>query len=137
MEAEGDIYGALRLRDRIALTPGLVADAAEVLGVRQIGDLIRFRPLPAPPEEFAARGRLHTRGRDARAVSSHDDVSNGFYRLILGPSMTYSCAVFAQESESLDDAQLNKYDLICRKLDLRPGMRLALLATLAELGCHE
>jgi cyclopropane-fatty-acyl-phospholipid synthase len=59
----------------------------------------------------------------------HYDVSNAFYRLVLGTSMTYSCAVFRSEDESLEQAQANKYDLICTKLGLEPGQRLL------DVGC--
>ncbi len=56
-------------------------------------------------------------------------MSNAFYRLVLGPSLTYSCAVFHDRSDSLEQAQENKYELICRKLGLEPGMRLL------DIGC--
>ena len=75
------------------------------------------------------RGRLHGKARDAAAISAHYDVSNRFYELFLGPSMTYSCAVFEHEDDPLDRAQWSKYDLICRKLDLREGKRLL------DIGC--
>ena len=45
-------------------------------------------------EEARLHGRRHSKARDAAAISHHYDVSNAFYRLVLGPSMTYSCAVF-------------------------------------------
>ena len=51
-------------------------------------------PLPPPPEECRPAGRLHSPARDAVVVSHHYDVGNDFYRLVLGPSMTYSCARF-------------------------------------------
>ena len=63
----------------------------------------------------------HTRRRDAAAIAHHYDVSNRFYELLLGRSMAYSCAVFPTADTSLDDAQAEKFDLVCRKLDLRPG----------------
>ncbi len=134
VEVDGDIYGVLRLRDRIAtgraaLGVSVLRDAARVLGIGSVGDLLRLRPLAPPPEEITVRGALHTRSRDSRAISSHYDVSNDFYRLFLGPSMTYSCPVFEQESDGLDEAQYAKYDLICRKLDLGPGVRLL------DIGC--
>ena len=49
-----------------------------------------------PPEEVRLRryGRLHSRRRDAAAIAHHYDVGNDFYRLVLGPSMVYSCAVW-------------------------------------------
>jgi cyclopropane-fatty-acyl-phospholipid synthase len=81
-----------------------------------------------PPEEMKPawrRGlRRHTKGRDALAISHHYDVSNRFYELLLGPSMAYSCAVFREPGTTLEQAQREKFDLICRKLDLKPGQRL-------------
>jgi cyclopropane-fatty-acyl-phospholipid synthase len=74
-------------------------------------------------------GRQHSRRRDAAAVSHHYDVGNDFYRLVLGPSLVYSCAVWDDDTVSLDDAQAAKIDLVCRKLALRPGMRLL------DVGC--
>jgi cyclopropane-fatty-acyl-phospholipid synthase len=81
-----------------------------------------------PPEEMKPawrRGlRPHTKARDARAIAYHYDVSNRFYELLLGPSMAYSCAIFPAPGASLEQAQREKFDLVCRKLDLRPGQRL-------------
>jgi cyclopropane-fatty-acyl-phospholipid synthase len=89
------------------------------------------RPPASPPEEFARprRGRLHSRGRDAAAIAHHYDVSNDFYALVLGPTLVYSCAVWAAEGTGLDTAQEAKLDLVCRKLGLGPGMRLL------DVGC--
>ncbi len=132
VEIEGDIYGVLQLRDRIGgitFDRSMLRDAVDVMAIRGVGDLLRLRPLAPPPEEITVRGALHSRSRDSQAISSHYDVSNDFYRLILGPSMTYSCAVFEQKSDGLDKAQFAKYDLICRKLGLGPGMRLL------DIGC--
>ena len=85
---------------------------------------------PAPPaEEVRLRGARHSRARDARAVSHHYDISNDFYRLVLGETMTYSCAYFEDHDSGLDHAQHAKYDLVCRKLGLEPGMRLL------DIGC--
>jgi cyclopropane-fatty-acyl-phospholipid synthase len=75
------------------------------------------------------RGRRHSPARDRAAVSHHYDVSNEFYRLVLGPSLTYSCAVFHDESDTLEDAQAHKHELICRKLELAEGDRLL------DVGC--
>jgi cyclopropane-fatty-acyl-phospholipid synthase len=89
------------------------------------------REPPPPPEEVRVTryGRRHRRRRDAAAVSHHYDVGNEFYRLVLGPSMVYSCAVWDDESVGLEAAQEAKLDLVCRKLALRPGMRLL------DVGC--
>jgi cyclopropane-fatty-acyl-phospholipid synthase len=89
------------------------------------------RPPAVPPEEFSRprRSPRHSRRRDADAVAHHYDVSNDFYELVLGPTMVYSCAVWTDEGTGLDAAQEAKLDLVCRKLGLRPGMRLL------DVGC--
>jgi cyclopropane-fatty-acyl-phospholipid synthase len=88
-----------------------------------------LRPLAPPSIEAKQRGVLHSRSRDKQAISHHYDVSNRFYEMVLGPSMTYSCAVFASPDDSLELAQQRKVDLVARKLDLQPGMRLL------DVGC--
>ncbi len=124
----GDPYEALLvLMNRFR--PKLPAPADLVRIVRSLG-LGRLKPPPPPPEEHLPRwrrlmeGLRHSRERDAAAVHHHYDVSNRFYELVLGPSMTYTCAVFPTEDATLEQAQAEKYDLVCRKLGLRPGMRL-------------
>ncbi|MFG2824548.1 class I SAM-dependent methyltransferase [Kitasatospora sp. NPDC048365] len=109
----------------------------EVLGPRGralLGTALRaglVGPQPAPPAEEARRhrGPLHSRLRDRAAISHHYDVGNDYYGLVLGPSMVYSCAYWTPEAKSLEAAQEAKLDLICRKLGLRPGMRLL------DVGC--
>jgi cyclopropane-fatty-acyl-phospholipid synthase len=90
-----------------------------------------------PPEEVAAPRlrrlqsglRAHTPGRDAVAIRHHYDVSNRFYSWLLGPTMAYTCAVYPSEDATLEQAQTEKFDLVCRKLGLRPGQRLL------DVGC--
>lgn len=67
--------------------------------------------------------------RDRKAIQYHYDVSNDFYRLFLGPTMTYTCAYYRTPEGDLDQAQRDKLDLVCRKLRLRPGDRLL------DVGC--
>lgn len=89
-------------------------------------------PNPAPPPEEARvekHGRRHSKKRDAAAISHHYDVGNDFYRLVLGPSLVYSCAVWSDAEAGLDAAQEAKLDLACRKLGLTPGMRVL------DVGC--
>lgn len=64
-----------------------------------------------------------------KAISFHYDVSNEFYRLWLDKRMVYSCAYFHNFAQSLEQAQCNKLDHICRKLRLKPGEKLL------EIGC--
>lgn len=65
----------------------------------------------------------------SEAISHHYDVSNTFYRMLLGPSMAYTCAVFPAADASLEEAQAYKFDLVCRKLGLKSGDRLL------DVGC--
>jgi cyclopropane-fatty-acyl-phospholipid synthase len=125
LDVQGDLFfGLAALRDRIPrLGPSQLAHAARLVGLRGL------RPLPPPREEARLHGRRHSRERDAAAIAHHYDVSNAFYRLVLGPSMTYSCAVWPSLDATLEEAQAAKYEVICRKLDLREGSRLL------DVGC--
>jgi cyclopropane-fatty-acyl-phospholipid synthase len=117
IELEGDIVAVLRSLQAVALRDlrlGLRAVPAALSSAYRAGAL--GRPLPAPPEEARVVGVRHSRRRDARAVTHHYDVGNDFYRLVLGGSMTYSCARFADPGMSLEQAQESKHELICRKL---------------------
>ncbi|MGW0366385.1 class I SAM-dependent methyltransferase [Streptomyces sp. NPDC002990] len=151
VEVEGDLY---ELLDRVAgllwdhharppagsgpdsgrpRPPGvlpLLRDAEARAAVRELVTLARPWRAPAPPPEEATRtgGPRHTRGRDRRAISHHYDVGNDFYSYVLGPSMVYSCAYWRPGS-SLEEAQRDKLDLVCRKLGLGPGDRLL------DVGC--
>ena len=121
IDIEGDVFAALSLRDRFADTKLRARDIVDLLRAAGGGAL---RRLPTPPEEVRLRGRLHSRARDAAAIAHHYDLSNEFYRLVLGPSMTYSCAVWSDDTATLEDAQWTKHELISRKLALAPDMRL-------------
>ncbi|MGZ5325662.1 MAG: class I SAM-dependent methyltransferase [Solirubrobacterales bacterium] len=81
------------------------------------------RPPPPPAAELQPDRKRHTKQRDSEAVRHHYDVSNDFFALFLDESMTYSCALFADGAETLEDAQFAKLDLVCRKLELGPGVR--------------
>ncbi len=129
----GDPYEALKvLQKGLKFRRPTATEAVRLL--RSLG-VSNLRP-PQPPQEEAVprwrrviEGLLHTPGRDAEAIHHHYDVSNRFYELVLGPSMTYTCAVYPQEASTLEEAQVEKYDLVARKLDLQPGQRLL------DLGC--
>ena len=62
--------------------------------LRELGGVRLLRPPPRPAQEVRLRGRLHSKARDQAAISHHYDVSNRFYEWLLGPSMTYTCAVY-------------------------------------------
>ncbi|MEV8331142.1 cyclopropane-fatty-acyl-phospholipid synthase family protein [Streptomyces niveus] len=139
IDIDGDLYAAL---DQVA---GLLwergADAkdqvhplrdprmrAAAKGLVQVAG--PWPPPPPPPEEVRRRsGALHTKHRDRAAISHHYDVGNDFYAMVLGPSMVYSCAYFAEPGATLEEAQRDKLDLVCRKLGLSDGDRLL------DVGC--
>jgi cyclopropane-fatty-acyl-phospholipid synthase len=75
------------------------------------------------------RARRNTRAGARANVAAHYDLGNDFFSLFLDESMTYSCAVFEHDGQSLHDAQLAKIERICRKLDLRPGQSLLEIGT--------
>jgi len=66
---------------------------------------------------------------DKANIHYHYDASNEFYALWLDREMVYTCAYFHDWNESLEDAQRNKLDIVCRKLRLKPG------ETMLDLGC--
>ena len=132
LQTDGDMISVLRaLAD--ASPPDVKAGARlSVRALRAATQLgVLGMPPPRPAEEAAPRGRLHSKNRDAQVISHHYDISNEFYRLMLGPSMTYSCARFTEASTGLEAAQQAKHDLVCRKLGLpeRNGLRLL------DVGC--
>jgi cyclopropane-fatty-acyl-phospholipid synthase len=87
-------------------------------------------PIPRRPSaELRPSGRRHSRERDARAVRHHYDVSNEYFSLFLDDSMTYSCAVFSRGAETLEAAQEEKLEMVCKKLALKPGERVL------DVGC--
>jgi cyclopropane-fatty-acyl-phospholipid synthase len=130
LDLDGDIYAALSV---------LWSDRIGQLSWRERIDLLRsldpaaLRWVDPPAEEWGARrlrhGLRHSKVRDAAAISHHYDVSNRFYELVLGPSMAYTCACYPAEDATLEQAQRHKHDRVCRKLGLRPGMRLL------DVGC--
>jgi len=139
MTIEGDLYEALNRmapvvwrRDenaqaRITLRdPRILGLAGRVLALA--GPSL---PPPPPPEEAppSRRGLQHTLRGDRQAIHHHYDVGNDFYAEVLGPSFVYSCAYWADQDVTLEQAQEAKLDLVCRKLALRPGQRLL------DVGC--
>src|SRR6201994_3704624 len=99
------------------------------------GPKVLFPRIPPPPQEVVPDrrrltiGAMHSKSRDADSISHHYDVSNRFYEWVLGPSMAYTCACYPTADASLEEAQASKFDLVARKLGLRPGMRLL------DVGC--
>jgi cyclopropane-fatty-acyl-phospholipid synthase len=132
IDVEGDLTDGLRRAWRLSQShPGVALSrrgrAVAALRAARLGAL--GPPPRAPVSEARLSGRLHTRRRDRAAIAHHYDLSNDFYRLLLDEHMAYSAAYFTRQGQSLHDAQTAKLDMICRKLDLKPGMRLL------DVGC--
>jgi cyclopropane-fatty-acyl-phospholipid synthase len=126
IEAEGDLVALLEaaaLWEGPRLRPSLAPALLAILARRAAG-------WPAKVTGRARRrGRIHSVDRDRRVVRHHYDLSDAFYRLFLDEGMTYSCAWFPTGSESLEEAQRRKLELVCRKLALAPGDRVL------DVGC--
>jgi cyclopropane-fatty-acyl-phospholipid synthase len=133
LDFEGDLYAAMRLKHHFeGLQLSLSDRCALLLDVLRLPT--RWSPGAtggplAAADEKGAQAHRHSRGSDQAAISYHYDVSNRFYSLWLDEEMVYSCAVFENPTDSLEQAQRNKLDLICRKLRLEPGQRLL------DIGC--
>jgi cyclopropane-fatty-acyl-phospholipid synthase len=114
-------------RDR----PGLADRAAMAITALRLGAL-GPRPPAAGAQQARLSGPLHSAARDRAAISHHYDLSNDWYAALLDASMAYSCAYW-REAEApgygLAEAQRDKLDLVCRKLDLAEGSRLL------DIGC--
>ncbi|MCU1458107.1 MAG: cyclopropane fatty acid synthase [Actinomycetia bacterium] len=135
LDVEGDIEeGFRRLRrfgrehgKHLALHPrDYLGLAGTLAGVGAIG-----LPPKRPTSEAQVKGRLHSKLRDSAVIAHHYDLSNDFYELILDESMAYSSAYWTSDGPDygLADAQTDKLDLVCRKLGLKPGMRML------DVGC--
>jgi cyclopropane-fatty-acyl-phospholipid synthase len=129
----GDPYAAMTLlMSHLRFRRPSISEALRL--VRGLG-ISRLVPPPVPPQEHlprwrrAVEGLRSSRTRDAGVISHHYDVSNRFYELVLGESMTYTCALFERPDATLEEAQAAKYDLVARKLGLQPGQRLL------DVGC--
>src|SRR6478672_6850943 len=131
LDLDGDIVdglGALEISPPRGVRKAMIL--REAWRVAQALHLVGPPPAP-PPEEAHVHGLRHSMVRDAQAISHHYDVGNEFYAVVLGPSMTYSCARWGPQTSDLAAAQAAKHDLVCRKLGLaiRPGQRLL------DVGC--
>ncbi|MER6424881.1 cyclopropane-fatty-acyl-phospholipid synthase family protein [Streptomyces sp. NPDC001137] len=139
LDIEGDLYAALDLMSELVWERGedarsllqMVRDPEVRAAARGLVKVAGLPLPPAPPREEVRRARthLHTKRSDRRAISHHYDVGNDFYEIVLGPSMVYSCAYWPAPDATLEQAQRDKLELICRKLDLTAGQRLL------DVGC--
>ncbi|TQJ74537.1 cyclopropane-fatty-acyl-phospholipid synthase family protein [Streptomyces sp. SLBN-31] len=138
LDIEGDLYATLDLMAELVWErgedarslPQMLRDPEVRAAVRGLVKIAGLPLPPAPPREEVRKVRhLHTRRTDKRAISHHYDVGNDFYEIVLGPSMVYSCAYWPSPDATLERAQHDKLELVCRKLGLTEGQRLL------DVGC--
>ncbi|MDQ3887052.1 MAG: cyclopropane-fatty-acyl-phospholipid synthase family protein [Actinomycetota bacterium] len=127
IQVEGDLYTLLNAIADLTLHQLPRAQQARI--ARQLLPLWLRNRMAVPELEYRPLGRLHSKARDRRAIAHHYDVSNTFYEWVLGPSMTYTCAVYPHAAATLEEAQAAKHALVADKLALQPGMRLL------DVGC--
>jgi len=133
IDFEGDLYAALRMKTHFESMSLSWRERAALW--RDALRLPKRQRLVVPPTAVGAGDNAqrfahhHSRFTDQAAIAFHYDVSHQFYRLWLDEQMVYSCAYFESPDDSIDAAQRNKLDHICRKLRLKPGERLL------DIGC--
>ena len=131
LDVEGDLYAALGLKRHFQ---NLSLSGRERAGLML--DALRLAFMPTHKNASAGAVRAthqfthdHSPESDRAAITHHYDVSNDFYRIFLDERMVYSCAYFHADTDTLELAQRQKLDHICRKLRLQPGERLL------DIGC--
>lgn len=139
--AEGYLRGYWQCSDLVVLVRILVRN-------RDLLDKLDQNPL-AKISQFFLRlwysSRRNNRTGSQRNIAEHYDLSNDFFRLFLDDSMMYSSAVFNSSSMTLEQASIDKKDLICQKLQLKPFDRLVEIGSgwggfaiyaAKNYGCH-
>ncbi len=125
VDFEGDIFSIVEFGEEL----GHAARARHAVPLLRLIGRLPADSRKSKAERPRVRGRLHSLRRDRQAVRHHYDTGNDFFALFLDPGLVYSCAYFLDPDEPLEVAQQRKLDLICRKLELRPGERLL------DVGC--
>ncbi len=123
-----DMDAVLKLLDSYSVPPLDASGRARLAAAAVRAGALHSWPR-APSAELRPWGRRHSRERDRRSVTHHYDVSNEFFALMLGESLTYSCAIFSRGAQTLAEAQSTKLELVCTKLQLQPGERVL------DVGC--
>lgn len=138
LRVHGDVFRLLQLLHGNE-GESRAGDRRRRLGITAFASAVRLalatkalgpRP-PVPTARARVTGRRHSRARDKAVIAFNYDLSNEFFKLLLDPEMCFSCGYWTSRDPryGLADAQRDKLDLVCRKLDLKPGMRLL------DIGC--
>jgi cyclopropane fatty-acyl-phospholipid synthase-like methyltransferase len=111
VDIPGDLYAFLRNRDLF------------------VKYTLTWKHLKWAVTNFLPEVTIHSKDQDRRIVREHYDRGNDFFGWFLGDRMVYTSAFFEHPGETLEQAQDNKLNLVCRKLQLKPGERLL------DIGC--
>jgi cyclopropane-fatty-acyl-phospholipid synthase len=121
---ESYMDGLWECEDLVALTR---------IAALNVGALDRLRrvlsPVLIPVQRWARWLARNTPGRSRKRIAAHYDLGNELFALFLDRTMMYSCAVFEQPSDTLEQASLAKLELVCAKLQLRPEDHLLEIGT--------
>ena len=126
VDIEGDMFSLLEFAMAVFNGPRNTSRSIKLYRLlRQLPKETR-RPQVDRPR---VTGLRHSISRDRKAVSFHYDTGNEFFAQFLDPQLVYSSGAFLSPSDTLEQAQRRKLQLICRKLELAPGRRLL------DVGC--
>lgn len=119
LDVEGDIFSVFSISEHLLNRPrSLQHKIAEKLASRAYGAGQRWK-----------YGALNSRKRNRASIAHHYDQPVAFFEPWLGRTLVYSCAYFHDALDSLDEAQKQKLEHVCRKLRLQPGERFL------DIGC--
>ena len=119
VDVEGDIFSVFSVAEYLVNRPRSLLQRAKDLLLRTL----------AGTDRWFHHGALHSKARDGASITYHYDQPAEFFRPWLGNTLVYSCAYFRTANDSLDLAQSQKLELICRKLRLQP------LEHFLDIGC--
>lgn len=130
IRVDGDLHSILRHEDALR-DPSMYAVIA--LALPQVVSKLRYQDFaltgPTDAEYRSRRPGRHSVSSDLSEIDFHYGRELEFFRHVLGPSLTYSCALFSSAGESLEAAQENKHRTICTKLNLGPS------SVVLDVGC--
>ena len=119
LDVEGDIFSVFSIGEHLLNRPQSLRQKLLENGARTCFGV----------SQWFRYGSQHSERRDQASISYHYDQPGAFYRPWLGQSLAYSCAYFRNPTDTLDQAQEQKLELVCRKLRLQP------LESFLDIGC--
>ena len=127
-------YRKLMQSTSLALGEAYMDGDLEIEGdlVETLDELFKYFQSDFKTDKLALKKLLYTstsKRNQKKEVCSHYNIGNDFYKLWLDPTMSYSCAYFKTDEDTLEQAQRQKVDHILKKLNLKKGM------TLLDIGC--